>query len=152
MKLSGSELAHIVNVEVEHTVPGNDWETGKHDVAPTGARPNIVPKGRTYYTKITNIRNNVSVVLKFQVGSGLTYDDKGREQHPTIEDVFMSLWSDAHLGQYTFQEWAEMLGYDTDSIADRKVYFECQEATNRLNKLMFNADETEQIARYADNY
>jgi hypothetical protein len=52
--------------------------------------------------------------------------------HPKDEDVLECLQSDVEFGRMTFKEFCDSLGYNEDSIKDRKVYFTCQDMANKL--------------------
>lgn len=146
-----TELAQLARIHFVSSYPGNDWETGSHDVAPAGRRPNIVPRGRTYIVDLLNVRGDV--VLKggrFQVGSGLTHDDRGREIAPTVDQVLESFWMDASLAQGTFDDFCADLGYDTDSRKALNSYLACQEIASQLNA-GFTPGERVRIQQIIDN-
>ena len=50
--------------------------------------------------------------------------------------VFYSLVMDADCEECSFQEWAENLGYNPDSIKDRAVYDACVKQTRKFRKLV----------------
>ena len=73
-------------------------------------------------------------VTEYRMGTGC----KGG---PKLAEVLGCLQSDAsgiHAG-YTFEEWADSLGYNSDSIRDRDVYLACQETHSAL-KMLFGIE------------
>ena len=141
----------IVTIRFNSRTPGNDWETGGHDVAPSGRRPNIVPKGATYYLDVLNKRGDV--VLKdqrYSVGSGLTHDKAGREVAPDALSIMHSFWMDASGADEAFDDWCLNLGYDTDSRKALEIYLACQ-ATHVALRKGFTADERELIAGFVED-
>lgn len=145
MKLTNETLADIVTVEVEYSREGNGWETGKHDVNPNGY-PKIVTRGRTYSLKLTNARGDVWTGVNFSVGSGLTHDKKGKERHPSAEEILFSLTMDASAAEdYTaFEDFAADMGYDADSRKALDMYLECGRTHTNIMR-MFTADERMKI-------
>jgi len=60
---------------------------------------------------------------------------------PKLAEVLQCLQSDAsdiHAG-YTFEEWADSLEYNSDSIKDRDVYLACQKTYSAL-KMLFGIE------------
>lgn len=152
MKLSNETLADIVTIEIEHMHDGNAWESGKHDVSAPESRPIIVTRGRTYSLKLTNARGDSWSGVAYSIGSGLTHDKRGREVHPTAEAVLHSLTLDASCSEDypTFEDFAENLGYDSDSRKALDAYLECGKTYNNIMRL-FNAAERERISEATED-
>jgi hypothetical protein len=55
---------------------------------------------------------------------------------PKAAGVFHSLCSDTECGGYTFEEFCDNLGYDTDSRKALKTYLACQEIGSKLRQLL----------------
>lgn len=128
-------IEDIATIRFISRVPGNDWETGKHDVAPSGRRPITVLKGATYYLDMLNKRGDVILSNKrYQVGSGLTHDKAGREVAPDALSIVHSFWMDASGADETFDDWCLNLGYDTDSRKALETYLACQSTSVALRQ------------------
>lgn len=56
--------------------------------------------------------------------------------HPTSADVVYSILIGPSAIEYDFPEWAEELGYSSDSIRARAKYDECQVEERKLRKLL----------------
>ena len=78
-------------------------------------------------------------------GKGLGYEN------PTLSEVIVSLMADRATIQTSsdFEDWADNLGYNSDSITDRNTYELCQTTTNRLES-MFNEHELKLIGHLVD--
>jgi len=82
------------------------------------------------------------ITTTYKMGTGLktkpfTRGGLTKPLAPTVRDVLQSLQSDAsdiHAG-CTFEEWADSLGYDSDSRRALAVYLACQEIHGQLRKL-----------------
>lgn len=152
MKLKNEALADILTVEIVSMHDGNHWQTGKHNVAPTNRAPKIVTKGRTYTLKVTNTRGGVWDVPSYTVGSGLTHDDKGREQHPSAEEVMHALTMDARCAEDypAFEDFADSFGYNQDSRDALETYLACGRAYSKLMR-MFNGEERMKISEATED-
>lgn len=69
------------------------------------------------------------MTVPFYTGSAIT-------ENPTAYDVLYCLISDADVENYDFEEWAENLGYDTDSRKAEKTYNQCVAQTKKLHKFL----------------
>lgn len=146
-----TDIKDIVTIRFISRAPGNDWETGSHDVAPSGRRPIIVPKGATYYLDVLNNRGDVVLSnARYQVGSGLTHDKAGREVAPDALGIMHSFWIDASGADEPFDDWCLDLGYDTDSRKALETYLACQTTYAALRKGL-TADERELIAGFVED-
>lgn len=68
---------------------------------------------------------------------------------PTLDDVLYSLLSDCEACNMAFSEWADTLGYDTNNVKARDIYFACQENAVKLQKAGINiAIERERLLDY----
>lgn len=82
------------------------------------------------------------VTLKFE-GRSMTVDFWCGSLHPvpTAFDVMYCLTSDATYADYSYEEWAEELGYNVDSREADKTYKECIAQTKRFKKFMLESFE-----------
>lgn len=129
------EIKDLATIRVLSSTPGNDWETGAHDVAPAGRRPKIVPKGMTHRVDLLNARGDVVLDgVRLQLGSGLTHDDKGREIPLDPGSVIAGQLRDAEYGSDTFPDFCASLGYDEDSRKALDIYLKCQAADAALRR------------------
>lgn len=59
---------------------------------------------------------------------------------PRIEDVLASLFSDAEAKDFaSFEDWADSLGFNSDSRSDEATYYECLNIANSL-MVLFGGD------------
>lgn len=127
-------LSAVASVEITSTVPGNDWETGKHDVAKPGTRPKIVDRGLTHYVNIRNAAGRVVLQnMRYQAGSGATYAN-GKLAPLDAAEVISAYLSEADLGADTFDDFCSNLGYDTDSRKALDSYLDCQNIHLRFTR------------------
>ena len=151
VKLQNNEISHIVTITIDSFHGGNSWETGKHDIASGGRAPEFVTRGRTYSLTITNARGDVWNNVAYEVGSGLTYDKRGRTVHPTVADVLNSLTLDASCVEYlSFGDWCDEFGYDTDSRKALEMFIACGETASNISR-MFTPVELEAINRVTED-
>ena len=145
-------IQDIATVKILHSVPGNDWETGEHNIMPNDRCPKSVAKGMTYYVDILNSRGEtVCSNIRYQVGSGLTHDKQGRPIKLDTDGVIASIVLDAECGEDTFDWFCESLGYDTDSRSALETYLTCQTRASELTK-SFTADELATLRDFASEY
>jgi hypothetical protein len=85
----------------------------------TGERDKFLPRGHHYIATLT--REDRTLTTQYSTGSGWT-------REPTADDVLESLLSDASLVESTnsSEEWADDLGYDTDSRSAERAYTACR--------------------------
>lgn len=55
---------------------------------------------------------------------------------PTVDEVLYSLSMDSEASNYSFYEWAENFGYDSDSISANDIYRACQKIAKEFNKML----------------
>lgn len=72
---------------------------------------------------------------------------------PELADIMYSLLNDASGISYndTFEEWADEIGYDTDSRKAEKIYNACKEIAKQLEP-MFSKDERSDIEEIFSDY
>lgn len=72
---------------------------------------------------------------------------------PELKDVLSCLSRESHdvLHCDTFEEWADCLGYDTDSRKAEKVYHACRDNAAKLSQLLGKSD-LEQLADLFQDY
>lgn len=145
-------IKDIATVNTLHSVPGNDWETGNHIVSPASMATKVVAKGATYYVDILNQRGDTVVSnMRYQVGSGLTHDKRGREVPLDSLGVIASVVRDAELGEDTFDGFCGSFGYDTDSRNALEVYLTCQKRAHELSK-GFTTEEIDALREFVSEY
>jgi len=59
----------------------------------------------------------------------------GNQPKPGRENVIYCLLSDADCLDYTFQEWCDNMGYNTDSIKDKELYEKCIHQSVQFRRL-----------------
>jgi hypothetical protein len=70
---------------------------------------------------------------------------------PTIDEVLYSLNNDSDVANYSFEEWAENYGYDSDSISANNIYLACQKTAKEFRKMLSSrqrAELTELLQEY----
>lgn len=70
---------------------------------------------------------------------------------PTTASVLYSLLLDAEIGQYTFPELCQDLGYDEDSRKALDTYLACQTVSKQLNSI-FNCSEISHLQTLLEDY
>ena len=99
-------------------------------------------KMNTYKCKLTY--NKKSMNFNYSMGIALTENDI------TIDSCLYSLILDADSIEYTFNEFCDNFGYDSDSIKANNIYKACIKTSKQLNRL-FNADELNQLRLHTEN-
>ena len=84
-----------------------------------------------------------------------SFCEKGRNNfdkliNPDILDVLYSLVMDSDAINYTFEEWSDNLGYDTDSRNAEKIYNQCLQIGLNLRSLIGNDDLTKLTELFQD--
>lgn len=59
---------------------------------------------------------------------------------PRAADVLYCILSDAEAVDYSFSDWCDMFGYDSDSIKSLETYRECEKTGRELRRI-FNRDQ-----------
>lgn len=106
--------------------PKNEWQQSAHPY------------------KVTLKYEDRQMTIPFFMGRALTHE-------PTDEDVLPCLLSDYQTTQYadSFEDWAEALGYNTDSREAESIYKQVLRQSEKLQK--FLGSDFEEIAkRYED--
>lgn len=62
-----------------------------------------------------------------------------KPQKPEVASVLHSLMLDMDACEMSFEEWCNELGFNSDSIKDQAVYFECQKSGDKLKKIFTHA-------------
>lgn len=70
---------------------------------------------------------------------------------PTQASVLYSLLLDADSSNETFSNWCDNYGYTSDSLAAQRMYFACQENSDRLNKAL-TPQQRDDIAAILEDY
>lgn len=102
-----------------------------------GAPANETFKNSDGWTCTIEYKGN-SMEIPFYKGSG----HNGSE--PELEEVLNCLFSDAYsvLNASDFEDWANELGYDTDSRQAEKIYKECLKIAEQLENVFGEDFET----------
>lgn len=62
-----------------------------------------------------------------------------------IDDVLYSLIIDSDANDYTFEDWADNFGYDTDSRKAEQIYHACKENARKVNTFIDNLEEAREL-------
>lgn len=57
-----------------------------------------------------------------------------------IDDVLYCLVLDSDLGNYSFSDFCDILGYDNDSIKALDIYLKCEKTKDKLHKIGINIE------------
>ncbi len=93
-----------------------------------------------YKARITY--NKKSMTTKFYTG-------RGWERNPELEDILGSILQDTIYLDYGFDDFANEMGYDTDSRKAKKIYKEIQEQSKKINRI-FSKEEQEELLTYLE--
>lgn len=78
--------------------------------------------------------------IVFECENGVYRDTKTNRltqtASPTAAEVLYCLLNDAEATHYTFEEWCDVFGYDSDSRKAEKIYNNCLEIGYKLNILL----------------
>lgn len=112
---------------------------------------------KTQYIGFTSLNdwncNKYKVILK-NGGKQFTLDyhmGLAHKNPPKLSDVLYSLIMDSESLELNFSDWCNMLGYNQDSIKDKKIYSLCQKNGKGLQKL-FNQDEIQNFKELLQDY
>lgn len=71
---------------------------------------------------------------------------------PSIDEVLFALNCDSDVNNYSdFTDWADCMGYDSDSITAKNIYDACQKIAKDFNKLLTASQRTE-LAELLQDY
>lgn len=70
---------------------------------------------------------------------------------PSPAIVLHSLLMDARVGEESFDDFCDNLGYDNDSVSALNVYQECSKTTKRIKKL-FTTEQIKQLEELLQDY
>lgn len=62
-----------------------------------------------------------------------------------IDDVLYSLLIDSDANEYTFEDWADNFGYDTDSRKAEQIYHACKENARKVKTFIDNIEEAREL-------
>ena len=112
---------------------------------------------KTEYIGFTSLNNwacnKYKVILKNR-GKQFTLDyhmGLAHKNPPKLSDVLYSLIMDSESLEYSFSDWCDMLGYNTDSIKDKKIYNACIKNGKRFYSL-FDKDEIQNFKELLKDY
>lgn len=110
--------------------------------------------GHVNYSKSSEgDRSARSVTLeKLWRGDALTFPaTRATRTPPTLLGVLHSLVSDADADGFSFTEWAENFGYDTDSRKAEAIYHACRKIAEDLRRLL-TRDELAKVSHAVQGY
>ena len=93
-----------------------------------------------YKARITY--NKKSMTTSFYTGSGW-------EKDPELEDILGSILLDATYLDYSFEDFANEMGYDPDSRTAEKIYKDIQKQAKKINRI-FSKEEQEELLTYLE--
>lgn len=106
------------------------------DIQPRGVEQNAFD-GNTEMDKWEVVFSNVyGCAHSFDYFTGKGFRKFYAPVKPHIAGVLYSLINDSEAMQYTFEEWADCYGYDTDSRKAEKIYYACRENGEKLSKII----------------
>jgi len=107
------------------------------DIQPRGTKQNALG-GNTEMDKWEweVIFSNVGCAQSFDYFTGKGFRKLHAPVKPHVAGVLYSLINDSNAIQYTFEEWADCYGYDTDSRKAEKTYYACRENGEKLSKVI----------------
>lgn len=129
------------------------YRTGKKDVFNTlyytgiGHRV-LSPMGETYKRRIKQDYKN-SVNLRHMLAQN--EKEYAKPQTPHIAGILSSLTLDASANDYSFNDWCDNFGYESDSIKALNTYQECCNTAKELYKL-FNRSELSALSELLQDY
>jgi hypothetical protein len=88
-----------------------------------------------------NFNNHMVTVTNTETGNKATFEFWASSAHPELNreydilNAFYCFISDAVSGSYSFENFCNELGYDTDSRATEKIYRKCKKSLEKLNKI-----------------
>lgn len=62
-----------------------------------------------------------------------------------IDDVLYSLVIDSDAKDYTFEDWADNFGYDTDSRKGEQIYHACKKNARKVSTFIDNLEEAAEL-------
>lgn len=93
-----------------------------------------------YKARITY--NKKSITISFYTGNGWKKD-------PVLEDILGSILLDTTYLDYGFEDFANAMGYNSDSRKAEKIYKEIQKQAKKINRI-FTKEEQEELLTYLE--
>lgn len=93
-----------------------------------------------YKARITY--NKKSMTIIYYTGSGWKKD-------PELEDILGSILQDTTYLDYGFEDFANAMGYDSDSRTAEKIYKDIQKQAKKINRI-FSKEEQEELLTYLE--
>lgn len=93
------------------------------------SNPNFGPGHHSYKVTLSRRNPRRKITVPFYMGSG-------HSEAPTAADVLYCLILDGSYYSYSFEDWCNELGYDTDSIKAKKVYDKCNVQGLKVRKFL----------------
>ena len=103
---------------------------------------NRISKGRYYekeFRRLINIKpkqNKENLIKHCQ-----KLEQVSKVKPPKMDDNLYSLLVDADAINYSFNDWCDTFGYDTDSIKAQNIYNDCQKNGKKIASFIGNLDE-----------
>ena len=94
--------------------------------------------------KVTLKNKGKQFTIDYYMGLGLT-------EPPKLSDVLFSLIMDSEALEMDFDSWCDMLGYDNNSIKDKKIYDLCIKNGQKLYSL-FDDEDIKQFKLLLQDY
>ncbi len=88
------------------------------------------------------IYNKKSMTIIYYTGSGWKKD-------PELEDILGSILQDTTYLDYGFEDFANEMGYDSDSRTAEKIYKDIQKQAKKINRI-FTKEEQEELLTYLE--
>ena len=70
---------------------------------------------------------------------------------PKNSDIMYNLLMDSEASDYSFSEWCDCFGYDSDSISALNIYQACENIGKNLRKV-FTAEQMQQMRAALEDY
>lgn len=96
-------------------------------------------KRRNTHADIYAINRSVENGVEYKIDAPTWAKDSSfkKQSAPELQDVLYSLISDSDALEYpTFEDWADNLGYDKDSLSGEKIYRACLETGLKLRAML----------------
>lgn len=71
---------------------------------------------------------------------------------PTQAGFLYCILSDAGAAEESFEDFCSSYGYDSDSIKSEKIYKECQETAQKINRYCLTPEESEHLNSLLEDY
>lgn len=98
------------------------------------------------------IKNNNGLEFRTSYYTGLGHRDKwGKPRQPDIKGIISALLLDSEANDYSFMDWCDNFGYNSDSIKAMNTYNECCNTARELDRL-FTSQTIKQMRQALEDY